>query len=260
MIQKEFARNATIIVKEDDSIVGLAAGGSWITNDMDEYSDLDLVLITRERVSNDPSKMMAYARRFGKLLNGFTGEHVGEPRVLICLYDEPLLHVDIKFLVEEEFSTRVEDPVILHDTNDRLKKIIQQAPFKFPYPDYQWIEDRIWIWVHYALLKIGRGEFMEALDFFGFMRMQVLGPLAQIKNGNLPRGVRKAETLLSSAEVGALTRTIPAYNRQSLLSALEECVAFYRKLRLELYDEKILQRKETEFRVMEYFEEIRRME
>jgi hypothetical protein len=31
------------------------------------------------------------------LLVGFTGEHVGEPRVLICLYGPPVLHVDLKF-------------------------------------------------------------------------------------------------------------------------------------------------------------------
>ena len=28
----------------------------------------------------------------------FTGEHVGESRVLICLYGPPLLHVDLKFV------------------------------------------------------------------------------------------------------------------------------------------------------------------
>ena len=49
MIQKEFANKIVEIIKADDSVVGLAAAGSWITNEMDEYSDLDLVLVTTER-------------------------------------------------------------------------------------------------------------------------------------------------------------------------------------------------------------------
>src|SRR5687767_11602554 len=98
MIQQTFASNIVSIIKNDPFIIGLAAAGSWITNELDEYSDLDLVLITKSKISDDKEKMIGYARRFGNLISAFTGEHVGEPRVLICLYDEPLLHVDIKFL------------------------------------------------------------------------------------------------------------------------------------------------------------------
>lgn len=68
---------------------------------MDEFSDLDLVLVPKEKVSNDKPEMPDYAKRFGPFLSGFTGEHVGEPRVLICLYGEPLLHVDVKFVTFE---------------------------------------------------------------------------------------------------------------------------------------------------------------
>ena len=97
MIQQQFVNKAVATIKKDDSIIGLAVGGSWLTNELDEYSDLDLTLVTKEKVSDDPAKMLKYAASFGKLLSGFTGEHVGEPRLLICLYDDPLLHVDIKF-------------------------------------------------------------------------------------------------------------------------------------------------------------------
>ncbi|HRO71821.1 MAG TPA: nucleotidyltransferase domain-containing protein, partial [Chitinophagaceae bacterium] len=106
MIQKQFADKITRILKDDPSVMGLAAAGSWMTNELDEYSDLDLVLVTKHRVSGDTNLMLSYAERFGKLLAGFTGEHVGEPRVLICLYDNPLLHVDIKFLVPDELDQR----------------------------------------------------------------------------------------------------------------------------------------------------------
>ena len=70
-------------------MIGLAIGGSWLTNEIDQFSDLDLILVTKDKISNEPSKMHEYANRFGKVLSAFTGEHVGEPRLLICLYDEP---------------------------------------------------------------------------------------------------------------------------------------------------------------------------
>ncbi len=120
--------------------------------------------------------MLQYAKSFGDLISGFTGEHVDEPRVLICLYDNPLLHVDIKFLTLPELYDRVENPAVLFERNKQLSEIIKLTNAVWPQPDFQWIEDRFWTWVHYACLKIGRGELMEAFDFLSFLRMTVLSP------------------------------------------------------------------------------------
>ena len=111
-IQEQFAENVVESVRDDEKVVGLAVAGSWLTNEIDEFSDLDLILVTAKNVSEDKSEMLQYAKRFGHFLSGFTGEHVREPRVLICLYDNPLLHVDIKFVTLEEFRQRIETPII----------------------------------------------------------------------------------------------------------------------------------------------------
>ncbi len=256
MIQIEFAHKAAGILEQDESVIGLAAGGSWLTGQIDEFSDLDLVLVTREKISGDKSKMLAYAGRLGNFLSGFTGEHVGEPRVLICLYDAPLLHVDIKFLTLEELEPRVEDPFILLDRDNQLLAVLGKTTAAFPYPHYQWIEDRFWTWVHYALIKIGRGEYLEAFDFSSFLRMAVFGPLLHIKNGNLPRGVRKVETELPKEDYLALQSTLPACNKASLLAALRNAVEVYRRLRTALFDDTVELKTATENRVMQYFEEI----
>jgi len=220
MIQREFVNKTKTILESDDNVIGLAVAGSWLTNEIDEFSDLDLILVTKQKISHDKILMLDYAKRLGNFLSGFTGEHVGEPRVLICLYDKPLLHVDIKFVTVDEFHSRIETPVLLIDKNGQLEKAIVNSQAKFPYPDYQWIEDRFWTWIHYALLKIGRGEYLEAYDFMGFLRMVVFGPLLHIKNGNLPRGVRKVETELESEDLAKLKLTIPTYNRQALISTI----------------------------------------
>lgn len=255
-MQTQFIEKATQIISADETILGLAVAGSWITNEIDQFSDIDLILVTSDRVSNNKDAMLGYAKRLGNFISGFTGEHVGEPRLLICLYDDPLLHVDIKFVTLEEFHTRIETPAILFDRFGQLAEALKNSTPKFPYPDYQWIEDRFWTWVHYALLKIGRGEFLEAFDFFSALRMIVLGPLLHIKNHHIPRGVRRVETSLAPEDIESLLATLPEYSRQGLLLSLGNCVKLYRELREDLFDEKIVLQDKAEQKVMQFFKDI----
>jgi hypothetical protein len=257
MVQEKFAWNAAGILKDDDNTIGLAVGGSWLSNEIDEFSDLDLVLVTREKISDDKNKMLEYANCFGKLLSAFTGEHVGETRLLICLYDNPLLHVDIKFVTAEEFHHRVETPALLLDKEGQLQKILEQTESKYPYPDYQWIEDRFWVWVHYILTKIERGEFTEAFDCFGLLRGMIFGPLLHIKNGNLPRGVRKVETQIAHEDLESLLKTLPDYSKVSLLTSLQNAINLYRGLQQNLFTSSVNLQKETEGRVMGYFDKLK---
>ena len=256
MIQHEFAEQITHILKNDKGVIGLAAAGSWLTKELDEYSDLDLMLVTKEIIGGDREKMLYYANQFGNLLSAFTGEHVGESRLLICLYKNPLLHVDIKFLTLQEFEIRVENPFIILDTDNQLQNVIDKTQANFPMPDFQWIEDRFWTWVHYALLKIGRGEYFEALDFFGFIRMVVIGPLLHLRNNNLPRGVRKVETQLSQNDFDLLKSTLSTNEKTSLLKALENIIKLYQSLRKDLYKADI-SLSQAEDSVLQYYEKIK---
>ncbi|MBO9635794.1 MAG: aminoglycoside 6-adenylyltransferase [Chitinophagaceae bacterium] len=256
MIQRLFAERAAAIVAESPGAIGLAAAGSWLTNELDEYSDLDLVLVTKHKLGGDKQRMIEWANRFGKLLSAFTGEHVGEPRLLICLYDDPLLHVDIKFLTLEEFAFRVEEPVILSDVYGQLAQSLRVTSAEWPMPGYQWIEDRFWIWIHYGLTKLGRGEYFEAIDFLTAIRSMVLGPLLSISQGQLPRGVRKLEKYLPGSTLQQLKITLAAHDRASILKAIHTCVEMYRDLRSHLFDKEIQWQTETEKRVLEYYDEI----
>ena len=239
MIQIEFAKQIIEKIKSNPDVLGLAVGGSWITNELDDYSDLDLVLVTQTRFSDDKNKMISFASGLGNLLNAFTGEHVGEPRVLICLYNNPFLHVDIKFVTPEEFNLRVEDPVVLWERDNILTEIIKSTKSEWPELDFQWIEDRFWTWIHYATLKIGRGEYFEALDFLSYLRATVIAPLMQLKNGLLPRGLRKVEFNFSDPDLEKLILTVPKYEINSIVNSLEQIIELYHELSLELYPDSI---------------------
>lgn len=134
------------------------------------------------------------------------------------MYDDPLLHVDIKFLTLDEFKERVEDPAIVFDRDQQLQHIINSTKSAWPKLDYQWIEDRFWTWVHYATLKIGRGEYFEALDFLSYVRSVVIAPLLQIKNHQLPRGLRKVEFNFEDRDIDHLKTLVPLYSPHSIVT------------------------------------------
>jgi nucleotidyltransferase-like protein len=229
--QAAFLRGAIERLSRDPRLVGLAAGGSYLTGAMDEWSDLDLV------VAVEPAAYAAVmeerpgiAASLGPLLAAFTGEHVGEPRVLICLYGPPLLHVDLKFASLDALADRVEDPAVVWERDGRMTAALGGGRARFPEPDPQWIEDRFWVWVHYGAAKIGRGELFEALDMLGFLRSHALGPLALVSRGARPSGVRRLETAAPDL-AREMERTVAAYDAADCARALGAAVALYRRLR-----------------------------
>ena len=247
-----FIFNAIAHIQQDAQALGLAAGGSYASGELDAYSDLDLVLITTQPIAPDLDQMRAYASRLGTMLASFRGDHVGEPRLLIALYDDPLLHVDIKFLKPGEFFERVENPLILWERDGALSAIMQQSDPHFPAFDFQWAEDRFWIWVHYAALKIVRGEYFEAMDFLAFVRNAILGPMLHLKNGGLPRGVRRVETVAGSDDINRLRITVAAPDRKELMVSLTEVVRLYEDLRTDVAPASLVKNSEAQSAVMTY--------
>lgn len=254
---RAFLENAVRVVRHDSETIGLAVGGSYASGDMDVYSDLDLVLVTTHSIAPNISRMRAYASRLGQMLASFRGDHVGEPRLLIALYDAPLLHVDIKFLTLAEFEERVEDPVVLYERDEALTTVIQRSTAHYPDFDFQWAEDRFWIWVHYAALKIGRGEYFEALDFLAFLRSTLLGPMIHLKNGNLPRGVRRIETSVGKEDLAQLTGTLGLLDRHALLASTEVAMHLYESLRDDLAPVTLQKNRAAQLAVRAYLDAIR---
>ncbi len=197
---------------------------------MDVYSDVDLVLLCErahhEALMQDLGRL---AGALGPLVAAFTGEHVGEPRLLICLYGPPALHVDLKLLTLADLAHRVDEPVVLWERDGRMSAAYATRARTEASPDPQWIEARFWVWVHYAALKIARGEFQEAFDFLSYVRVAVLGPLGAMRGGRAPNGVRRVEADPTLAR--QLAGTIGALDARALTVALGNAIEAYRELR-----------------------------
>lgn len=218
-------------ISADTRFVGMYASGSYATDSMDEYSDLDLVL-----VANNADYQKVFAERFdiiqqiSGVVAAFTGEHVGEPRLVISLFAPATVHVDFKFVTLEDAHQRVDDVTILWQRTDELTKALAQSTPFYPSPSPQWVEDRFWVWVHYGATKIARGEYFEAMDFIAYLRNTVLSPLTLKQNGLTPSGVRKIESRLPDF-AQTLRKTVATPDKEPLIDALATCVVIYEGLR-----------------------------
>ncbi|MBG0522167.1 nucleotidyltransferase domain-containing protein [Enterobacter cloacae] len=231
-LHRSFAEQLKLKFQADSRIHSLLAGGSLVHGGFDNYSDLDFVVVVDPLCYDEiMAQRIEFAGTLGHLLHAFTGEHVGEPRLLICLYGAELLHVDLKFVTLDMLTQRVEEPAVLF-TRDHLALEQQLAKYRAQWPDMtpEWFESRAWIWLHYAAVKLGRGELFEAIGMLSFFREQVLGPML-CRRANLPqRGVRRIEFHGLDPD-GLLTSTLATHDRDSVSIAIRKAIDAYINLR-----------------------------
>ncbi|MFO3839951.1 nucleotidyltransferase domain-containing protein [Klebsiella grimontii] len=239
-LHRSFAEHLKLQFQSDSRIHSLLAGGSIIHGGFDKYSDLDFVVVVDPLYYDEiMAQRVAFAGTLGHLLHAFSGEHVGEPRLLICLYGPELLHVDLKFVTLEMLTQRVEEPAVLFTRDNRALQQ-QLAKFSAHWPDMtpEWFESRAWIWLHYAVVKLGRGELFETIGMLSFFREQVLGPMLH-RRANLPqRGVRRIESRGIDPD-GLLTSTLATHDRDSVSVAIRMALDAYITLRADALPENI---------------------
>lgn len=255
-VHERFLSEAVPRLATDSRLVGVAAGGSYAASALDEFSDLDLVIAVEPAAYDEVMvARQTIAAGLGSLLVAFTGEHVGEPRLLICLYGPPLLHVDLKFVRLPDLGERVEDPVVLWQRDGRLAAVLANGVARYPAPDLQAIEDRFWVLVHYIATKVGRGELLEAADALSFVRYLALGPMALASRGARPTGVRKLEQAAPdlAAEIGT---TVAVCDARSCITALTAAIECYRRLRAEMAGPELRRYEAAEAAAVDYVREL----
>jgi predicted nucleotidyltransferase len=232
-VHADFAERIVEALKRDDRFIGLLAGGSFRRGMIDEFSDLDLVVVAEDAVyASVMSERRELAARLGNLLYAFTGQHVGEPRLLICLYADPLLHVDLKFVRLDGLDVRVETPVILWDRDGRVAKRLEAGQSEWPNRAPEWFDERFWVWIHYVASKLGRGEILDVVEALTLIRSWVLGPMIARRRNLDQRGVRNLETLAPEM-AERLARTVPNTSFAQCADAIRETIALYQELRLD---------------------------
>lgn len=237
----------------DSRLLGIAIAGSIASGSADLESDIDLQIVVKDEFYEQVlAARPEFVEQFGTVVSAFTGEHVGEPRLTIALFEESLLHVDFKFVSLESFAHhRVENPVVLWETGSVLSGLVAENPRDYPEVNLQWIEDRFWVWVHYIASKIKRGETIEALDSFSWMRQMALAPLVRFILGQKNRRSRFLERDAPEFAQKMLATHPAGTSRLAQKQALEAVVTLYRELRL-MCPSPVDPKREAEHLVREY--------
>jgi hypothetical protein len=226
-----FWQRAEPVLRDDQRLMGVLAAGSAISRQLDQHSDLDLLVVVRpEAYAEVMENHVRYPERIEGLLSAFVGYHVGEPRLVIALYDDPIVHVDFKFVTPDTLADRIETPVVLFEHGNEISTRLAGGTAAWPNRDPQWFEDRFWTWIHYGGVKIARGELFEALGFLADIRRMVLGPLAARRQSRNQREVRRIEQL-DPAFARKLRSTLASYDTREAWRALDACVVLYCELR-----------------------------
>ncbi|HAE37784.1 MAG TPA: hypothetical protein DCG57_03995 [Candidatus Riflebacteria bacterium] len=142
-------------------------------------------------------------------------------------------------------------PVILVDKAGGFSRELKNIVEHFPKIDIQQLEDRFWVWIHYAAIRIARGEFFETIDFLAFLRRTVLVPLAFDELNKLGYGVRKAEQRVPEFSA-ALKKTVGRYHAGSLVTAVHESIALYLEQRKRFENEFLNLREEARIAAIGY--------
>jgi len=245
---------AIAAAQADPRVLGLTVGGSAAIGAMDEFSDLDFVVVCRD--DDHPGLLRDapdFAAGLGPLLTAFTGEHVREPRLLLCLFGPPPLRVDLLFVADSDLDHRLEDWRILWQRDGALDTVIRRSPAVWRTVDPQWLEDRFWTWIHNGATKLGRGEFFACLEEIAFLRRMVFGPLIAQSRGHRPNGVRRLERIAPDL-VLALAATIGDHTAPGCLRAMRAAIDLYQRLRGEFPD--LVQRTGAETATLAYLAEI----
>lgn len=254
---EDFRLRLVTALAADDRVEAVLEAGSNAVGMGDRYSDLDIVIVATD---DDYEALLAdrlsLAHSLGSMISSFSGEHVGEPRLLICLFGiehgDRLLHVDLKIIRRGDLLHRVDDPRVLFDHAQACGPLMSERPAVWPERDPQWFEDRIWIWLHYAAGRAARGEVFEAIDAISFIRGQVLGPMLARAAGQPQRGVRRIEQIPGAAE--ALWRAHAMPTRADMRRALLATCELYGSLRSPAPP--LVSRAEAEARVIDYIQTV----
>lgn len=234
-IQSDFVTRLIDTAVADVRIEAVLIGGSYVLGDFDAFSDLDFTLVIADAAHDSMlAHREAFAEALGQLISAFTGEHVGEPRLLICLYGPPLLHVDMKFITTAALDKLVERPAVLFARDPAaITSRLDSAHIGWPNRPPEWFEARIWVWLHYATAKLARGEWLECLGMLGFLREQILGPMLHRRAGRDQRGLRRIEQHGVDRD-GRLPATLAEPTPDSLHTAILASIALYLDLRADV--------------------------
>jgi hypothetical protein len=215
----------------EPNILGMLIGGSFASGEADVYSDLDMQLVVQdEAVEATSRELRRMAEAAGPVVASFYAEHVGDPHMLIVLYED-LIHADFEPVAVSNVGPRNAGRAahVLWERDRVVSSALPGTHEDDDATDLRWIEDRVWTWSWYIQTKVLRGELYETLDGLQYMRDNVLFKLLAMHRGERPSGARRVESRLGEW-AQQFADTLPELSGDSMMNALRATMTLYQAL------------------------------
>ena len=233
-IHFEMLTKASSLIRELKGVVGLCISGSVATNMVDEYSDLDLLIITSE------SKLDLYWSRreqFEQTI-GEVSFRVDLPEVMAttCIaYYENHVKIHYTYLSESNlhFDPEYKLVIPIFILSNQVKKWLDDCNKNTFDVDSNILakEDaRFWFWFLQGSAKIPRGEFWAALDTLHIIRT-IIVQFSEVINENYFQGYRRIEQRWTTHRIRNLTKTLSSLDFEQLSLAYINSYKVYIALR-----------------------------
>ena len=108
-------------------------------------------------------------KKLGNFYRASPRAHRAPESFLFVFMTIHFLHVDIKFVTLWRVPFANWNTITTNWQEWTTRDALNNSQAKFPYPDYQWIEDRFLDLDALHTVKIGRGEYFEAFDSFRYI-------------------------------------------------------------------------------------------
>lgn len=241
-------------------VEGVLLGGSFAYGKPDEFSDIDLYIVT----TNDQFEQLfrdhdSIAQTAGSVVSAFIADHnPGGEYDYIVLYED-LVKVDFMYVRLDEMrpSHKWARCRLLFDRRGRLQQLHEDsAAPPAPEAEATAVEEveasvseayvqsdevlcavsqkfRAWCW--YAFGKLMRGELWEALEATNVIRSRALLPMIYDLIGGQPEGYRRLESKMSQLLGEQLRSTVGVYQEDSIYRALQNEIRLFFSLEQEVF-------------------------
>jgi predicted nucleotidyltransferase len=206
-----------------DATTAVAVGGSVERGEVDRYSDLDLLVVTRDAAASGARRAAVRDRLRQRyvVVALFDAAHLGLDCLdsVFVLADGRIVKVDIAYWASELGAAPVggllvHDPAGLGVARPAGVDEVWRAPVDLPG------------WTCHVRKIVGRGELFESAHCLDEMRRRFLVPVLLELNGAAQVNYRRIEQRLPAVTLDRLRRTYPAVlTAEALGAALDALVA-----------------------------------
>lgn len=240
-LQADLLRRVVELFHSDDRVEALVLGGSLARREGDEWSDVDVYVVTADSDFDDVfAERHTAAAAVGRPVAQFTVPAAGSGSTdLIVLFDD-VVKLDLMYYRASEIQPHRKwaHALVLKDVRGLMGEVRQKSSdiALTALPDEQLLrlDQQFWVWCLFAFGKIRRGERWAALDALHEIRTAAVIPLLLAVAGQHDEGYRRLETKLGKGE-GPLARTVASLDADSQLAALRQEIDLFAAARRSLF-------------------------